>query len=155
MPLKQRIEIGRRFMVRTSVCSGNATLSGEAGGIWKDARRDPARTDTTNGPVSIVRSPWPRVDADGVNSPVAQCPGEVRGTLERAEYMLNIAEKALADVTLEDTDKPGFRRFIKRTPLGVVLVIAPWKYVHVLSHTCCPDHADYISTRISWPAPSG
>ena len=45
--------------------------------------------------------------------------------------MLSIAEKALADVTLEDTDKPGFRRFIKRTPMGVVLVIAPWKYVSV------------------------
>jgi acyl-CoA reductase-like NAD-dependent aldehyde dehydrogenase len=28
-----------------------------------------------------------------------------------------------------DTDRPGFRRFIKRTPLGVVLVIAPWKWV--------------------------
>jgi acyl-CoA reductase-like NAD-dependent aldehyde dehydrogenase len=43
--------------------------------------------------------------------------------------MLNIATSSLADVTLEDTDKPGFRRYIKRTPLGVVLVIAPWKLV--------------------------
>ena len=41
--------------------------------------------------------------------------------------MLSIAEKSLADVGLEDTDKPGFRRFIKRVPLGLVLVIAPWK----------------------------
>jgi acyl-CoA reductase-like NAD-dependent aldehyde dehydrogenase len=43
--------------------------------------------------------------------------------------MLDIATSSLADVTLEDTDKPGFRRYIKRTPLGVVLVIAPWKLV--------------------------
>ena len=64
--------------------------------------------------------------------PVSQVPGEVRGTLDRANYMLSIAETALADVTLEDTDKPGFRRFIKRTPMGVVLVIAPWKYVRPL-----------------------
>lgn len=41
--------------------------------------------------------------------------------------MLSIAEKSLADVGLEDTDKPGFKRFIRRTPLGVVLVVAPWK----------------------------
>lgn len=41
--------------------------------------------------------------------------------------MLSIAEKALAPVGLEDTDKPGFKRYIKREPLGVVFVIAPWK----------------------------
>ena len=43
--------------------------------------------------------------------------------------MISIAEPSLADVSLEDTDKPGFKRYIKRTPLGVVLVIAPWKLV--------------------------
>jgi hypothetical protein len=59
--------------------------------------------------------------------PVSQNAGEIRGTLERAKYMLSIAESSLADVGLQDTDKPGFRRFIRRTPLGVVLVIAPWK----------------------------
>ena len=62
-------------------------------------------------------------------SPVKQVPGEIRGTLQRADYMLSIAEKALKDVTLTDTDQPGFRRYIKRVPLGVVLVIAPWKCV--------------------------
>ncbi|EJD50646.1 succinate semialdehyde dehydrogenase [Auricularia subglabra TFB-10046 SS5] len=60
--------------------------------------------------------------------PVSQNAGEVRGTLDRAAYMLDIAASALADVPLTDTDKPGFRRFIKRAPLGVVLVIAPWNY---------------------------
>ena len=53
----------------------------------------------------------------------------MRGTLDRAQYMLSIAQTALADVGLEDTDKPGFKRFIRRAPLGVVLVIAPWKLV--------------------------
>ena len=57
-------------------------------------------------------------------------PGEVRGFLDRADYMLSIAESALSDVSLADTDKPGFKRYIKRVPLGVVLVIAPWKYAH-------------------------
>ena len=49
--------------------------------------------------------------------------------MERAGYMLDIAQESLGDVSLSSTDKPGFRRFIKRVPLGVVLVIAPWKYV--------------------------
>ncbi|KAI0363686.1 NAD-aldehyde dehydrogenase [Pilatotrama ljubarskyi] len=60
--------------------------------------------------------------------PISQVPGEIRGMLDRADYMLSIAESALADVSLADTDKPGFRRFIKRVPLGVVLVVAPWNY---------------------------
>lgn len=64
-----------------------------------------------------------------VRSPISQGAGEVRGFLDRASYMLSIAASSLADVTLENTDKPGFRRFIKRIPLGVVLVIAPWKSV--------------------------
>lgn len=52
----------------------------------------------------------------------------MRGTVERANHMLSIAAKALQDVTLKDTDKPGIRRFIRRDPLGVVFVVAPWKY---------------------------
>jgi acyl-CoA reductase-like NAD-dependent aldehyde dehydrogenase len=73
--------------------------------------------------------------AHQINRPVSQVPGEIRGFLERAAYMLSIANSSLQDVLLEDTDKPGFKRFIKRVPLGVVLVIAPWKWVSVLS-TC-------------------
>ncbi|KAG7092052.1 hypothetical protein E1B28_008433 [Marasmius oreades] len=65
--------------------------------------------------------------------PVSQGAGEIRGFLERAEYMLSIAESSLADVGLEDTDKPGFKRYIKRVPLGVVLVIAPWNFPYLVS----------------------
>ncbi|THV07262.1 aldehyde dehydrogenase [Dendrothele bispora CBS 962.96] len=66
-------------------------------------------------------------------SPVSQCPGEIRGFLERAAYMLDIAESSLADVSLVDTDKPGFKRYIKRVPIGVVLVIAPWNFPYLVS----------------------
>ncbi|MGH8690609.1 MAG: aldehyde dehydrogenase family protein [Burkholderiales bacterium] len=59
--------------------------------------------------------------------PVSQSPGELkRGFHERALHMCNIAEQALKD--LEVGDKPGFRRFIRREPLGVVFVVAPWNY---------------------------
>jgi acyl-CoA reductase-like NAD-dependent aldehyde dehydrogenase len=59
--------------------------------------------------------------------PVSQSPGEIRrGFAERAEYLCSIAEQALADLPADD--KPGFTRFIRREPLGVVLVVAPWNY---------------------------
>ncbi|KAK2459605.1 hypothetical protein APHAL10511_008360 [Amanita phalloides] len=63
--------------------------------------------------------------------PQSQNAGEIRGCLERADYMLSIASSCLADVTLKDTDKPGFRRFIKRVALGVVLIITPWNYPYL------------------------
>lgn len=58
--------------------------------------------------------------------PIAQSPGELRGFEERARYMIDIAAEALGDVL--PTPKPGFSRFLRREPLGVVFVIAPWNY---------------------------
>jgi acyl-CoA reductase-like NAD-dependent aldehyde dehydrogenase len=59
--------------------------------------------------------------------PVAQTPNELRrGFQERALYMSSIAEAALADVKVEK--KEGFERFVRREPLGVALVVAPWNY---------------------------
>ena len=49
-----------------------------------------------------------------------------RGFSERAIYMAGIAEPALADIAIEPRE--NFRRFIRRDPLGVVFVIAPWNY---------------------------
>ncbi|KAJ7301142.1 succinate semialdehyde dehydrogenase [Mycena albidolilacea] len=69
--------------------------------------------------------------AKQMGRPISQGAGEMRGFLERARYMLSIAESNLSDIPLEDTDKPGFRRFIKRVPLGVVLVIAPWNFPYL------------------------
>ncbi|HSA90307.1 MAG TPA: aldehyde dehydrogenase family protein [Burkholderiales bacterium] len=59
--------------------------------------------------------------------PVGQSPGELkRGFHERALYMCSIAEETLADISMPQ--KAGLRRFIRREPLGVVLVVAPWNY---------------------------
>ncbi|MGA8706622.1 MAG: aldehyde dehydrogenase family protein [Steroidobacteraceae bacterium] len=61
--------------------------------------------------------------------PLRHAPGEVRGFEERARYMLDVAPEALAAV--QPGDKPGFRRQIKRVPLGVVVVVAPWNYPYL------------------------
>jgi acyl-CoA reductase-like NAD-dependent aldehyde dehydrogenase len=62
-----------------------------------------------------------------IGRPLSQSPGELRrGFHERALYMCDIAEEALFDVALPQ--KENFQRFIRREPLGVVFVIAPWNY---------------------------
>jgi acyl-CoA reductase-like NAD-dependent aldehyde dehydrogenase len=63
--------------------------------------------------------------------PIRYAPGEVRGTLERARYMIDAASAALADV--EPGPKPGFRRFIRREPLGVVFTVAAWNYPYLIA----------------------
>ncbi len=61
--------------------------------------------------------------------PLAQCPGEIGGFEERARHMLAIAPGALADIAVEP--KRGFTRFVRRVPVGVVFVIAPWNYPYL------------------------
>ena len=63
--------------------------------------------------------------------PIRYAPNEVRGTLERARHMIGIAAAALADV--EPGPKPGFRRFVRREPLGVVLTVAAWNYPYLIA----------------------
>ncbi|WP_223420969.1 aldehyde dehydrogenase family protein [Tateyamaria pelophila] len=55
--------------------------------------------------------------------------GEFGGFKERATYMAEIAEAALAPIIVEDSDQ--FRRVIKRVPHGLVLVVAPWNYPYM------------------------
>jgi acyl-CoA reductase-like NAD-dependent aldehyde dehydrogenase len=55
--------------------------------------------------------------------------GEFGGFNERATYMAQIAQDALAPIQVEDS--ATFRRVIKRVPHGVVLVVAPWNYPYM------------------------
>ena len=64
--------------------------------------------------------------------PVRYTPFEIKkGFQERANYMIDIAEQSLADIGIEDS--AGFRRFIRREPLGTVFVLAPWNYPYLTS----------------------
>jgi acyl-CoA reductase-like NAD-dependent aldehyde dehydrogenase len=66
-----------------------------------------------------------------IGRPIGQSPGEVRGFEERARYMIDIAPRALADIDVGP--KPTFTRFIRRDPLGVVFVVAPWNFPYLTS----------------------
>ncbi|KAF9242795.1 Aldehyde/histidinol dehydrogenase [Melanogaster broomeanus] len=101
--LKQRIEIGHKFVTEFKAIGGDDLKS-----LHMELTMQMGR-------------------------PVSQIPGEIRGFLSRAEYMLSIAESCLSDVALKDTDSPGFRRYIKREPLGIVFVIAPWNYPYLVT----------------------
>jgi len=61
--------------------------------------------------------------------PISQTPGEIAGMAARAGYMLFIAEEALADLPRQAPD--GQYHFIRRAPLGTVLVVSPWNYPYL------------------------
>ena len=78
---------------------------------------------------------WCVARADGLGAeltsqmgrPIAHSPFELRrGFQERGKYMSGIAVSTLADIEVERSE--SFHRFIRREPLGVVLVLAPWNF---------------------------
>lgn len=64
--------------------------------------------------------------------PIKYTPFEItKGFKERAEYMIAIAANQLQDIQAPNID--GFTRYIKREPVGTVLVLAPWNYPYLTS----------------------
>jgi len=63
--------------------------------------------------------------------PIRSAAGEVGGFEERARHMISIAAESLVDVKVDEKD--GFTRFIRRDPIGLVFVVAPWNYPYLTS----------------------
>lgn len=62
--------------------------------------------------------------------PVRYTPNEIlRGFQERARYMSSIAASNMSDIATPQVD--GFTKWIRREPLGTVLVVAPWNYPYL------------------------
>jgi acyl-CoA reductase-like NAD-dependent aldehyde dehydrogenase len=66
-----------------------------------------------------------------VGRPITQAASELKGFKERADYMLSIAEKKLENIDV--TKDNNFKNYIKRRPLGVVFVIAPWNFPYLVA----------------------
>jgi len=61
-----------------------------------------------------------------MGKPVSQAKGEFGGMKARTEAMCELAPRVLGDEPV--SPMPGFERFIRHEPLGVVLDIAAWNY---------------------------
>ena len=61
--------------------------------------------------------------------PVRYGGGELNGFEERARAMIALAEAALAPIVPEP--KQGFKRYVAREPVGIVLTVAPWNYPYL------------------------
>ena len=58
--------------------------------------------------------------------PINQCGGEMNGFEERARYMIEKSEQALARIISKKDYE--FDNFIEKDPLGTIFIIAPWNY---------------------------
>ena len=62
--------------------------------------------------------------------PVRYTPNEIlRGAQERARHMMSIASENLGDIAVPQSQ--GFTKFIRREPVGTVLIVAPWNYPYL------------------------
>jgi acyl-CoA reductase-like NAD-dependent aldehyde dehydrogenase len=76
-------------------------------------------------------------DAQGVElamqmgRPVRYAANEVRTAADRARTMTSLAHESLAEIRPEA--RLGFDRYIRRVPLGVVLVVPAWNYPYLIA----------------------
>lgn len=56
--------------------------------------------------------------------PIAYTAKEVTTAVMRGEYLLKISDETLKDT--EGEPEKGFKRYIKKVPLGPVLILFPW-----------------------------
>ncbi|KAI4646889.1 hypothetical protein J4E93_005113 [Alternaria ventricosa] len=61
--------------------------------------------------------------------PIAYTAKEVTTAVMRGEYLLKISDETLQD-TPGEAEK-GFKRYIKKVPLGPVLILFPWNYPYL------------------------
>lgn len=105
----QRAAEAQRGWRETSIAERAALITAMVDGLV--ARKDELGTELT----------WQ------IGRPIRYTPNEIGGGFqERARYMISIAEETLADIV--PAPKEGFQRFIRREPVGTVLVLAPWNY---------------------------
>ncbi|KAI9052842.1 hypothetical protein LZ554_003115 [Drepanopeziza brunnea f. sp. 'monogermtubi'] len=62
--------------------------------------------------------------------PIAYTAKEVSTAVKRGEYLLKISEDTLKDT--EGEAEKGFKRFIRKVPVGPVLVIFAWNYPYLI-----------------------
>jgi acyl-CoA reductase-like NAD-dependent aldehyde dehydrogenase len=67
---------------------------------------------------------------DQMGRPIAYTEKEITTAVARGEYMLKISSQALADTPGEE--EKGFNRWIRKVPVGPVLVLFAWNYPYLI-----------------------
>ena len=100
----------------------------EARNIWKETSLKERKEIVGNFVRSFLSNDKEIVEnlCKQIGRPISQCPGEMRGFEERANYMIENADRALEDI-ISKKDKE-FDNYVKKEPLGTIFVIAPWNY---------------------------
>ena len=82
--------------------------------------------------------------------PIAYTAKEITTAVARGEYLLKISSDALKDT--EGEPEQGFKRYIRKAPIGPVLIVFAWNVGHcsLCSNTAITDN----SVPVSIPHPS-
>ena len=104
-----------------------------------EARFHPWKSRTLSDRISILhgfvdavtsqKEPLAKELSQQMGRPIRYTAGEIGGFEQRAKAMLQMAPDALADIV--PPAQSGFTRFVRREPLGVVLVLSPWNYPYL------------------------
>ncbi|TGZ79258.1 ALDH-like protein [Ascodesmis nigricans] len=62
--------------------------------------------------------------------PITYTPKEVATAVKRGEYLLKVSDEALKDTPGEPEE--GFKRWIRKEPVGTVLVVFAWNYPYII-----------------------
>jgi len=62
--------------------------------------------------------------------PIAYTAKEITTAVKRAEYLLKVSDEVLKDT--EGEVEKGFKRFIRKVPVGPVLIIFAWNYPYLI-----------------------
>jgi acyl-CoA reductase-like NAD-dependent aldehyde dehydrogenase len=95
---------------------------------WREAKLQ-ARIDICRNFVAAMLARKAEIGVEltrQMGRPIRYTPGEVERMAERATAMIALAPEALSDMAV--SAQPGFTRFVRHEPLGVVFVVAPWNY---------------------------
>ena len=79
-----------------------------------------------------------------IGRPLRHSMNEMKGFEERARYLTSIAKECLQDIPVEG--KAKFKRYIRKEPLGIVFIIAPWNYPYLTAVNGM--HARFLHPRL-------
>ncbi len=131
-PVDGSVYVERSFADETDI-AGALSRAVRAGEVWRDVAVD-ERAGICGRAVDAVVANKDDIAKEitwQMGRPIRYAPGEIGGFEERARHMIKVAPDALKDT--QAGEKEGFTRFIRREPLGLVFVIAPWNYPYLTS----------------------